>query len=153
MTFLQEEEVFPNFSVSDAPVKEVNETVITSDAPGKEEVNDASEILGTMQNGKRKLPDKEAEKKVFHLKFSSFSLSRFLNLIILSTFLLVLIGIILKLNMLPNISFRIVITIQEANKPPDSWFELKVNTHVYVTGLPEDVTIDEVSHGHFVYLV
>ena len=55
--------------------------------------------------------------------------------------------------MLPNISFHIVITIQEANKPPDSWFELKVNTHVYVTGLPEDVTIDEVSHGHFVYLV
>lgn len=75
MTFLQEEEVFPNFSVSDALVKEVNETVITSDAPGKEEVNDASEILGTMQNGKRKLLDKEPEKKVFHLKFSSFSLS------------------------------------------------------------------------------
>nr|GMC76961.1 splicing factor U2AF-associated protein 2 [Ipomoea batatas] len=34
---------------------------------------------------------------------------------------------------------------KEANKPPDSWFELKVNTHVYVTGLPEDVTLDEVS--------
>ncbi|XP_062105143.1 splicing factor U2AF-associated protein 2 [Humulus lupulus] len=33
---------------------------------------------------------------------------------------------------------------KEPNKPPDSWFELKVNTHVYVTGLPEDVTIDEV---------
>ncbi|KAB1203393.1 HIV Tat-specific factor 1 [Morella rubra] len=33
---------------------------------------------------------------------------------------------------------------KEANKPPDSWFDLKVNTHVYVTGLPEDVTIDEV---------
>lgn len=33
---------------------------------------------------------------------------------------------------------------KEANKPPDSWFELKVNTHVYVTGLPEDVTIDEI---------
>ncbi|GKA28214.1 splicing factor U2af-associated protein 2, partial [Tanacetum coccineum] len=32
----------------------------------------------------------------------------------------------------------------EANQPPDSWFELKVNTHVYVTGLPEDVTFDEV---------
>ncbi|KAM3703612.1 hypothetical protein ACJW31_04G110500 [Castanea mollissima] len=95
MTFLQEEEVFPTFSVSDTPVKEVNETVIASDAPGKEEVNDASEIVGTMQNGKRKSLDKEAEKK-------------------------------------------------EANKPPDSWFELKVNTHVYVTGLPEDVTIEEV---------
>ncbi|KAB1206601.1 hypothetical protein CJ030_MR7G020486 [Morella rubra] len=33
---------------------------------------------------------------------------------------------------------------KEANKPPDSWFDLKVNTHVYVTGLPEDVMIDEV---------
>uniref|UniRef100_A0A5B7BCW9 Putative splicing factor U2AF-associated protein 2 isoform X1 n=1 Tax=Davidia involucrata TaxID=16924 RepID=A0A5B7BCW9_DAVIN len=33
---------------------------------------------------------------------------------------------------------------KEANKPPDSWFELKVNTHVYVTGLPDDVTFDEV---------
>ncbi|KAL9254085.1 17S U2 SnRNP complex component HTATSF1-like protein [Drosera capensis] len=32
----------------------------------------------------------------------------------------------------------------EANKPPDSWFELKVNTHVYVTGLPVDVTLEEV---------
>ncbi|KAL4557317.1 hypothetical protein LXL04_035491 [Taraxacum kok-saghyz] len=33
---------------------------------------------------------------------------------------------------------------KEANQPPDSWFELKVNTHVYVTGLPDDVTFDEV---------
>ncbi|XP_024926271.1 splicing factor U2AF-associated protein 2 isoform X2 [Ziziphus jujuba] len=33
---------------------------------------------------------------------------------------------------------------KEANKPPDSWFELKVNTHVYVSGLPDDVTVDEV---------
>ncbi|XP_031119722.1 splicing factor U2AF-associated protein 2-like [Ipomoea triloba] len=33
---------------------------------------------------------------------------------------------------------------KEANKPADSWFELKVNTHVYVTGLPEDVTLDEI---------
>ncbi|CAA0814520.1 RNA binding (RRM/RBD/RNP motifs) family protein [Striga hermonthica] len=33
---------------------------------------------------------------------------------------------------------------KEANKPPDSWFELKVNTHVYVTGLPEDVTSEEI---------
>ncbi|CAI9090800.1 OLC1v1025655C2 [Oldenlandia corymbosa var. corymbosa] len=32
----------------------------------------------------------------------------------------------------------------EANKPPDSWFELKVNTHVYITGLPDDVTEEEV---------
>ncbi|XP_058215543.1 splicing factor U2AF-associated protein 2 isoform X1 [Rhododendron vialii] len=33
---------------------------------------------------------------------------------------------------------------KEANKPPDSWFELKVNTHVYITGLPDDVSFDEV---------
>ncbi|EEF49443.1 Splicing factor U2AF-associated protein, putative [Ricinus communis] len=33
---------------------------------------------------------------------------------------------------------------KEANKAPDSWFELKVNTHVYITGLPDDVTSEEV---------
>ncbi|XP_058005506.1 splicing factor U2AF-associated protein 2 isoform X2 [Hevea brasiliensis] len=31
-----------------------------------------------------------------------------------------------------------------ANKAPDGWFELKVNTHVYVTGLPDDVMAEEV---------
>ncbi|URE32032.1 hypothetical protein MUK42_16423 [Musa troglodytarum] len=33
---------------------------------------------------------------------------------------------------------------KEANKPPESWFDLKVNTHVYVTGLPDDVTVAEI---------
>jgi len=33
---------------------------------------------------------------------------------------------------------------KEANKPPESWFDLKVNTHVYVTGLPDDVTAEEI---------
>uniref|UniRef100_A0A2P2KQ19 GYF domain-containing protein n=1 Tax=Rhizophora mucronata TaxID=61149 RepID=A0A2P2KQ19_RHIMU len=33
---------------------------------------------------------------------------------------------------------------KESNKAPDGWFELKINTHVYVTGLPDDVTIEEV---------
>lgn len=33
---------------------------------------------------------------------------------------------------------------KEANKAPDSWFDLKVNTHVYVTGLPDDVTVEEI---------
>ncbi|XP_039835536.1 splicing factor U2AF-associated protein 2-like isoform X2 [Panicum virgatum] len=33
---------------------------------------------------------------------------------------------------------------KEANKPPDSWFDLKVNTHVYVNGLPDDVTVEEI---------
>lgn len=40
------------------------------------------------------------------------------------------------------------INFQEANKPPEAWFELKVNPHIYVTGLPKDVTIEEVSCGH-----
>ncbi|XP_020676666.1 splicing factor U2AF-associated protein 2 isoform X1 [Dendrobium catenatum] len=34
---------------------------------------------------------------------------------------------------------------KESNKVPDSWFDLKVNTHVYVTGLPDDVTAEEVA--------
>ncbi|XP_042039757.1 splicing factor U2AF-associated protein 2-like [Salvia splendens] len=34
---------------------------------------------------------------------------------------------------------------KEPNKPPESWFDLKVNTHVYVNGLPEDVTIEEMA--------
>ncbi|XP_072950627.1 LOW QUALITY PROTEIN: uncharacterized protein [Typha angustifolia] len=33
---------------------------------------------------------------------------------------------------------------KEADKPPESWFDLKVNTHVYITGLPDDVTAEEV---------
>lgn len=33
---------------------------------------------------------------------------------------------------------------KEANMPADGWFDLKVNTHVYVTGLPEDVTTEEI---------
>lgn len=33
---------------------------------------------------------------------------------------------------------------KEPNKPPDSWFDLKVNTHVYVNGLPDDVTAEEI---------
>ncbi|PPS03104.1 hypothetical protein GOBAR_AA17559 [Gossypium barbadense] len=37
----------------------------------------------------------------------------------------------------------VILSLLEANKPPDSWFQLKVNTHVYVTGLPDDVTAEE----------
>ncbi|CAM6094300.1 unnamed protein product [Calypogeia fissa] len=33
---------------------------------------------------------------------------------------------------------------KEPQKEPESWFELKVNTHIYVTGIPEDATMDEV---------
>jgi hypothetical protein len=34
--------------------------------------------------------------------------------------------------------------VQEPQKEPEAWFDLKVNTHVYIDGLPEDVTVDEV---------
>ncbi|CAM6050416.1 unnamed protein product [Sphagnum compactum] len=33
---------------------------------------------------------------------------------------------------------------KEPTKEPEAWFDLKVNTHVYVDGLPEDATIEEV---------
>ncbi|KAG0555053.1 hypothetical protein KC19_12G140400 [Ceratodon purpureus] len=33
---------------------------------------------------------------------------------------------------------------KEAQKEPEAWFDLKVNTHVYIDGLPEDATMDEV---------
>ncbi|KAF3455172.1 hypothetical protein FNV43_RR05620 [Rhamnella rubrinervis] len=96
MTFLQEEEVFSTVNFSDIPQsEEVGVTVNLSDVSMKEEVNGSNEVGKGKQNAKRKLLDKEANKK-------------------------------------------------EANKPPDSWFELKVNTHVYVSGLPDDVTIEEV---------
>ncbi|TKY52034.1 HIV Tat-specific factor 1-like [Spatholobus suberectus] len=94
MTFLQEEEVFPTTN-SDASEKfEDNSKLIVSTPSLKEEANEANNT-NVVADGKRKLSDKQTDKK-------------------------------------------------EANKPPDSWFELKINTHVYVTGLPEDVTTDEI---------
>jgi HIV Tat-specific factor 1 len=33
---------------------------------------------------------------------------------------------------------------QEPTKEPEAWFDLKVNTHVYIDGLPEDATVEEV---------
>lgn len=93
MTFIQEEEVFPQLE-ADAPCTSIKEegdsvpsTLIKEEDPGEE--------IETRKNGKRKLSGNQVEKK-------------------------------------------------EANKGPDGWFELKINTHVYITGLPEDVTIDEV---------
>lgn len=64
MTFLEEEEVFPTVEATGAAV-----TV---------EVNDTSEVLGTNQNNKRKLPDKPVEKKVLFL--CSFDLSLLLGI-------------------------------------------------------------------------
>ncbi|KAI4302074.1 hypothetical protein L6164_035291 [Bauhinia variegata] len=95
MTFSQEEEVFPVLTGSDPSTKyEDSSTLHVSAAPTKEGENNTNKE-DRKKDGKRKLSDKQADKK-------------------------------------------------EANKPPDGWFELKVNTHVYVTGLPEDVSIDEV---------
>ncbi|XP_031740498.1 splicing factor U2AF-associated protein 2 isoform X1 [Cucumis sativus] len=100
MTFMQEEEVFPQLD-ADAPCTSIKEegdsvpsTSIEADHITKE-TNGKSEETETKKNVKRKLSGNQVEKK-------------------------------------------------EANKGPDGWFELKINTHVYVTGLPEDVTIDEV---------
>lgn len=64
MTFLEEEEVFPTV--------EATGTAVTV------EVNDTSEVLGTNQNNKRKLPDKPVEKKVLFL--CSFDLSLLLSI-------------------------------------------------------------------------
>ncbi|CAK9862425.1 unnamed protein product [Sphagnum jensenii] len=33
---------------------------------------------------------------------------------------------------------------KEPTKEPEAWFDLKVNTHVYIDGLPEDATVEEV---------
>ncbi|KAJ6322522.1 hypothetical protein OIU77_012376 [Salix suchowensis] len=88
MTFHEQEEVFLNVNAADATLKE--------------EINAIDEVVGSRHNNKRKLHDKQADKKDEQADK------------------------------------------KEANKPPDSWFELKVNTHVYVTGLPDDVTAEEV---------
>ncbi|XP_054823905.1 splicing factor U2AF-associated protein 2-like [Prosopis cineraria] len=95
MTFLEEEEVFPSLTGSDASLKDEGSKLSSSMASTKEEESVTDMGAEGKNDGKRKLSDKQDEKK-------------------------------------------------EANKPPDSWFELKVNTHVYVTGLPEDVTTEEV---------
>ncbi|KAG7028435.1 HIV Tat-specific factor 1 [Cucurbita argyrosperma subsp. argyrosperma] len=101
MTFVQEEEVFPQLltDTTCTSIKEEDDSVPSTSIKEEDcvtkEANSKSEDMETKQNGKRKLCDKQVEKK-------------------------------------------------EANKGPDGWFELKINTHVYITGLPEDVTIDEV---------
>lgn len=65
MTFLQEEEVFPTVNLSDIPSsEELNATFNLSDQSTKEDVNDSSEVGEEKQNAKRKLSDKEANKKV-----------------------------------------------------------------------------------------
>ncbi|KAA8538816.1 hypothetical protein F0562_025508 [Nyssa sinensis] len=95
--------------------EEVFPTVETAEASEKEEVHDTSEVVEANPNAKRKLPDQPVEKKVLPDQPA-------------------------EKKVLPDQPAE----KKEANKPPDSWFELKVNTHVYVTGLPDDATFDEV---------
>ena len=65
MTFLQEEEVFSTVNFPDVPPsKEVGATVNLSDASIEEELNGSDEVGKGKQNAKRKLADKEANKKV-----------------------------------------------------------------------------------------
>ncbi|KAF9677006.1 hypothetical protein SADUNF_Sadunf08G0062400 [Salix dunnii] len=97
MTFHEQDEVFLNVNAADAALKE--------------EVNAIDEVVGSRHNNKRKLHDKQADKKDEQADKK------------------------LKYHLHDG---------PEANKAPDSWFELKVNTHVYVTGLPDDVTAEEV---------
>lgn len=92
MTYAEEDELFPTLPAGDSSG---NENKNMDNIEADKTATDSTETAAATHNGKRKLPEKDAEKK-------------------------------------------------EANKPPDSWFELKVNSHVYITGLPEDVTVDEV---------
>ncbi|KAJ4836478.1 hypothetical protein Tsubulata_043928 [Turnera subulata] len=95
MTFHEEEEVFPTLNAA--------ATVFEND-----EENVSTHTENSKKTGKRKLPEKDAEKKEIEVEKKDKQTEK-----------------------------------KEPNKAPDSWFELKINTHVYVTGLPEDVTAEE----------
>lgn len=145
MTFLQEEEVFPTITDSDASEKLEDSSKLSVSEPSlKEEANEANEANNTsaVAGGKRKFPDKQTDKKVNFFFPSCLYVNGFTLM-----YFLILVALTWKQYLFweTNGTFIDLILFQEANKPPDSWFELKINTHVYVTGLPEDVTIDEVS--------
>lgn len=72
MTFMQEEEVFPQLQAdaSCTSIKEENDSVPSISIKEEEdcvtkEANGKSEEIETKQNGKRKLGGKQVEKKVF----------------------------------------------------------------------------------------
>jgi len=143
MTFLKEEEVFPIVTDSDASkIVEDSSKSSVSATSVKEETTEANNT-SVVADGKRKHSDKPEEKKVSAAICSSYLYKWLHPTYFFSSLLLSLRNEYLfwEIN---DISIDLIL-FQEANKPPDSWFELKVNTHVYVTGLPEDVTIDEVS--------
>ena len=70
MIFVKEEEVFPTIKADDFPVEE--------------EIKGTSDTVEANPNGKRKLPEKTAEKKVFPL-YLSLSLYVPLDLVLAST--------------------------------------------------------------------
>ncbi|XP_065866069.1 splicing factor U2AF-associated protein 2 isoform X2 [Euphorbia lathyris] len=116
MTFLQEEEVFPIKDSGDA---------------ASEEVNGANETRESNHNGKRKLQDVFADKEDVQADNKDIKADN-------------------KDVEADNKDIEVdnkdkQAEKKEPNKPPDSWFELKVNTHVYVTGLPDDVTSEEMA--------
>lgn len=129
MTFQQEEELFPTVGADGIPVKEDTNTSVKANADviAEKDTDNANELIEA--NGKRKLPEKPVEKKVD-------------SILCLFAYITGLSDCFIFKNLSCGVS-------QEANQPPDSWFELKVNTHVYVTGLPDDVTFDEVNLYRF----
>ena len=65
MTFLQEEEVFPTLTDSNASLKlEESSTLDSSATSIKEEANNFNKVADEKKDGKRKLSDKQADKKV-----------------------------------------------------------------------------------------
>ncbi|WCJ40946.1 RNA binding (RRM/RBD/RNP motifs) family protein [Euphorbia peplus] len=122
MTFLQEEEVFP--------IK------VSGDA-ASEEANGANETRELNHNGKRKLQDAFADNKDVEADNKDIEAD---NKDILADDK----DIQAKKDIQADDKDKQA-EKKEPNKPPDSWFELKVNTHVYVTGLPDDVTSEEMA--------
>lgn len=76
MTFLEEEEVFPSLTGIDASVKDDGSKLSSSVASSKEEVNITNIGAEGMKDGKRKLSDKQDDKKVplFHLVYLKITL-------------------------------------------------------------------------------
>lgn len=166
MVYVGEDEVFPTPGVDDSPKKEVEDNGRVDGSTTVQESKESDETKEATCSSKRKLREKMSEKKVtschslfaWAFAFTSSGLDAIFACIPVQLFLSAGSFIFFFLSYANKFSrcsyikyfnrlpwFHFLMHLQEANKPPDSWFELKVNTHVYVTGLPEDVTLDEVS--------
>lgn len=67
MTFAEEDEVIPTINVLDTSVD--NEDVSKDDVASKKEEDGSDQTAEINNNGKRKLPEEETEKKVFVIVF------------------------------------------------------------------------------------